>query len=195
MTLPRGADSGFNSASTLSSRRTRADVGAERRRARSFNSASTLSSRRTTRWRSPSGSRRKGFNSASTLSSRRTRGCGGTRCSRGPLQFGLDAVVEENLGLGGAFRVTPVGFNSASTLSSRRTLIAELVSYKYDPLQFGLDAVVEENGRNPAGTSTPGGRLQFGLDAVVEENLASTTSGNRLRIASIRPRRCRRGEP
>ena len=63
----------FNSASTLSSRRTSASRRTTRRTTASFNSASTLSSRRTLRGRSAvrRGGRR--FNSASTLSSRRTR--------------------------------------------------------------------------------------------------------------------------
>ena len=161
------------------------------------------------------------FNSASTLSSRRT--ALGTaalawaksasirprRCRRGEprdaersakhaavLQFGLDAVVEENAAsdttiiASGAASIRPrrcrrgelrlrasqepcrrAGFNSASTLSSRRTM---------DP-------------------GFPHGRvldwLQFGLDAVVEENFCFPADEKGWQGASIRPRRCRRGEP
>ena len=60
------------------------------------------------------------------------------------LQFGLDAVVEEN------------------TLSSA-------ASETVCRLQFGLDAVVEENILLPVGLNNRE-VLQFGLDAVVEEN-------------------------
>ena len=37
--------------------------------------------------------------------------------------------------------------------------------------------------------------LQFGLDAVVEENAIADAKGDPAKEASIRPRRCRRGEP
>ena len=65
------------------------------------------------------------------------------------LQFGLDAVVEEN-------RTTPAAVGGPVSL-----------------LQFGLDAVVEENDAAPA-EDDPQDGLQFGLDAVVEENETPT---------------------
>ena len=86
------------------------------------------------------------------------------------LQFGLDAVVEEN-----ATPSTPTaaarsaGFNSASTLSSRRTRRFPDWSDNNRRLQFGLDAVVEEN-LALLNWATGLKVLQFGLDAVVEEN-------------------------
>ena len=138
---------GFNSASTLSSRRT---IGATKHScfgALSFNSASTLSSRRS-RAADRRGSRRgaRGFNSASTLSSRRTRNAdaprpGGDR----QLQFGLDAVVEENVA-----RAVGVAQRVRASIRPRRCrrgerYLRDLLRLTGTTLQFGLDAVVEEN--------------------------------------------------
>ena len=134
------------------------------------------------------------FNSASTLSSRRTLMASRLSSPLAELQFGLDAVVEENLPvrmmvgagivasirprrcrrgepLSGEVAICPdvSGFNSASTLSSRRTSDGREFCDRTARLQFGLDAVVEENAM---ARSRPRMRmvLQFGLDAVVEEN-------------------------
>ena len=60
-------------------------------------------------------------------------------------------------------------FNSASTLSSRRT--------KHVPAKVAHRV-----------------KLQCGLDAVVEENPRAGVVPDHLLHASIRPRRCRRGE-
>ena len=86
------------------------------------------------------------------------------------LQFGLDAVVEENAERR-SLEPGRKGFNSASTLSSRRTpVLLVVLLVVVVRLQFVLDAVVEEN--SVRGTMSMGAtqQLQFGLDAVVEEN-------------------------
>ena len=62
-------------------------------------------------------------------------------------------------------------------------------------LQFGLDAVVEENADVLPVPKVRKAELQFGLDAVVEENLRGLPHVELHLVASIRPRRCRRGEP
>ena len=61
-------------------------------------------------------------------------------------------------------------------------------------LQFGLDAVVEENMLTGFRVNARLTRLQFGLDAVVEENERHADRQGHAEGASIRPRRCRRGE-
>ena len=142
-----------------------------------FNSASTLSSRRTSRLHDAHSTSRPGFNSASTLSSRRTLGWGVNAGSTDQLQFGLDAVVEENANCapprcGGGRR-----FNSASTLSSRRTPLGRppeagrfVASIRPRRCRRG------ERRRRSSGRSSAVA-LQFGLDAVVEENAAGGGEG------------------
>ena len=110
------------------------------------------------------------------------------------LQFGLDAVVEEN-------RRTTQGIVSGNYASirprrCRRGELAgrECVIVSSSQLQFGLDAVVEENLE----------KLLIFLPKLLGFNSASTLSSRRTTVmdhqyersdhASIRPRRCRRGE-
>ena len=134
------------------------------------------------------------FNSASTLSSRRTTWDSKSSNCRKGLQFGLDAVVEENVVAlvvappqGGASirprrcrrgeRTSPSSaaaswgcFNSASTLSSRRTGRAH-VGHSDQNLGFNSASTLSSR-RTPA-------TLDYCSDGY---------------FASIRPRRCRRGE-
>ena len=187
------APAGFNSASTLSSRRTRTGPESPVNHRRRFNSASTLSSRRTP-LKAVHPRHRPRFNSASTLSSRRTHDKPVAAAFAAKLlQFGLDAVVEENRVQ--PLRATPSPcFNSASTLSSRRTRPHDRTGETCPGLQFGLDAVVEENAdrqghaEGEAGASIRPRRCRRGehADRVPGERPADP--------ASIRPRRCRRGE-
>ena len=133
----------FNSASTLSSRRTAPAREAARRAAPSIRPRRC---RRGERSRAVDARRRwKPFNSASTLSSRRTRALDlvyflgrlpsirPRRCRRGERSTSSAA------------RRTSSTFNSASTLSSRRTPHDSPKLCGLLCLQFGLDAVVEEN--------------------------------------------------
>ena len=188
-------------------------------RGRSFNSASTLSSRRTG---CAHGGADRG--SPASIRPRRCRrgerrGPADTSAAVRALQFGLDAVVEENTAAKKrgrrASRVLQFGLDAV--VEENPTFHVRDGNTPW-PLQFGLDAVVEENVPDPA-FRTRNVRLQFGLDAVVEENVgppsprrgtawrfnsASTLSSRRTAkearlagetdTASIRPRRCRRGE-
>ena len=210
----------FNSASTLSSRRTADPEGASEvvNDILQFGLDAVVEENRRSRptWPSRTSSP---FNSASTLSSRRTADpnvlwawcvrlqfgldavveenstpstTNFARC--GPLQFGLDAVVEENADSEPAPVQTVQAFNSASTLSSRRTAPARGVraqgrAFNSASTLSSRRTVVSHN--RPA---SGGGHLQFGLDAVVEENVAAAQGKPAEPVPSIRPRRCRRGE-
>ena len=218
---------GFNSASTLSSRRTppvpsgegggvRASIRPRRcrrgeharpRRLGRTPVRSSIRPRRCRRGKQPGYStrnRRCGcFNSASTLSSRRTWLTEAHPMGTVALQFGLDAVVEENVGVWRWHHR-----RGAASIRPRRCRRGEHRLPRpegegREGLQFGLDAVVEENPATPADVRTAAGgfnsastlssrrtgsvpaflpachALQFGLDAVVEENARVSEEGGR----------------